>query len=288
MKVLVTGRSGQVGRALLARAPAYVQVVACSHADLDIASKVAVFKAVRHHVPEVIINAAAHTAVDRAETEPELATQINTEAPRHLAQAARAVGARLLHLSTDFVFDGRASRPYRPDDPTHPLSVYGLTKRDGEEAVLEVLGERALVLRTAWVYAAQGRNFVHTMLRLLKEQGAVRVVADQIGAPTAAGSIAEILWKITTTPELAGIHHFTDAGVASWYDFAVAIAREGARLGMLPGNVTVTPITTADHPTAARRPSYSVLDVGSLAELAIPAVHWRVRLREVLEEIRNG
>jgi dTDP-4-dehydrorhamnose reductase len=288
VKVLITGSGGQVGRALTTHAPSDAEIMACSHTDLDIGDSAAVLAAVGRHAPDVIINAAAHTAVDRAESEQELAARINTEGARNLALAARERGVRLLHISTDFVFDGTQSTPYRPDAPTNPLSVYGRTKRAGEEAVLALLPERSVVLRTAWVYAAQGHNFVHTMLRLLAEKGAVRVVADQVGTPTAAGSIAQVLWKIAAASGLTGIHHFTDAGVASWYDFAVAIAEEAGRIGLLSGNLSVTPITTAEYSTPARRPHYSVLDRSSLAELGIAPVHWRTRLRGVLGEIWNG
>lgn len=288
MKVLITGASGQIGRALARSAPAEAELMRCTRAELDIGDEQAVLSATRFFVPDVIINAAAHTAVDRAESEPELARRNNTEGPLHLAQAARQTGARMIHISTDFVFDGSASVPYRPDSPTHPLSVYGSTKRAGELAVLNMLPERSVVLRTAWVYAAQGRNFVHTMLRLLNANRSVRVVADQVGTPTAAQSVAQAIWTIIATPALAGIHHWTDAGVASWYDLALAIAEDGGQLGLVPPETTVTPITTADYPTPARRPAYSVLDCSSLAALAIPQLHWRARLRQVLTEIRNG
>lgn len=236
----------------------------------------------------MIVNAAAYTAVDRAEAERELAQRINEDGPRHLAVAARTFGARFLHISTDFVFDGRSSLPYRPDAPTNPLSVYGQTKRAGEEAVLEVLPERSLILRTAWVYAGQGRNFVLTMLHLMRTKGAVRVVADQVGTPSSARSIAETLWGLTERPGINGIHHWTDAGVASWYDFAVAIAEEGALLGLVPDNVVVTPIATADYPTPARRPPYSVLDKTSLISLGFTPIHWRKRLRGALAEMKRG
>ena len=287
MKVLITGATGQVGRALVASAPHDVELVPCTHAELDVSESEAVASRIRVHAPEVVVNAAAYTAVDRAESEPELARRINSEGPRYLAVAARAAGARLIHLSTDFVFDGNSSVPYRPDSVTSPLSTYGLTKRDGEEGVASVL-PRAIILRTAWVYAAQGRNFVHTMLRLMRTNGSVRVVADQVGTPTTAQSVAQAIWKIIEAPQLAGVHHWTDAGVASWYDFAVAIAEEGAQLGLLPREVSVTPISSAEYPTPARRPHYSVLDRRSLVALAIPQLHWRARLREVLAEIARG
>jgi dTDP-4-dehydrorhamnose reductase len=285
MRVLITGAGGQVGRMLLETRPDDFEVVACTHADLDIGAGKAVRDGVTHYQPAVIINAAAYTAVDKAESEPDAAQRINAEGPGHLAAAARSCGARLIHISTDFVFDGAASAPYRPDSATHPLSVYGRTKRDGEQAVLEALPQRATIVRTAWVYAATGANFVRTMLRVMRANGAVRVVADQVGTPTAARSLAQALWSIAGNPEIRGIHHWTDAGVASWYDFAVAIGEEGSELGLLPPEVTVTPIATADYPTPAHRPSYSVLDKSSLASFGLTPVHWRKRLRSVLKEI---
>ncbi|MGH8211221.1 MAG: dTDP-4-dehydrorhamnose reductase [Steroidobacteraceae bacterium] len=288
MKVLITGVGGQLGRSLLSTAPAVAKVLTASHKDLDIADPSALGEYVRLYSPDVIINAAAYTAVDRAESEPELARRVNGDGPRHLAAAARATGARLIHISTDFVFDGAASVPYRPDAPTNPLSVYGATKRAGEQAVREALPENSVIVRTAWVYAAEGSNFVRTMLRIMNASGSVRVVADQIGTPTAARSLAETLWKIVSQPKITGIHHWTDAGVASWYDFAVAIAEEGAQLGLVSNAVTVTPIATADYPTPARRPPYSVLDTTSLASFGLVPVHWRKRLRAVLGQMNSG
>ena len=288
MKVLITGAGGQVGRCLSSAAPDWAELLTASHTDLDIADAQAVREYVRVHSPDVIINAAAYTAVDRAESEPELAHRANGDGPSHFAVAARDAGARLIHVSTDFVFDGAASSPYRPDAGTNPLGIYGKTKLAGEKAVLELLPGRSVVVRTAWVYAAEGNNFVRTMLRIMNANGSVRVVADQVGTPTAAGSLAETLWKIVAKPEIRGIHHWTDAGVASWYDFAVAIAEEGAELGLVSGNVVVTPIATVDYPTPARRPSYSVLDKTSLTSIGFTPIHWRKRLRDVLREMKRG
>jgi dTDP-4-dehydrorhamnose reductase len=289
VKVLITGAGGQVGRILSSDAPPGVEVLACGHKDLDIADASAVSDYVRLRAPDVIINAAAYTAVDRSESEPELARKGNENGPRHLATAAaRAPGTRLIHLSTDFVFDGAASVPYRPEAATNPLSVYGATKLAGERAVLEELPGRSVVLRTAWVYAAEGANFVRTMLRVMKANGTVRVVADQVGTPTAARWLAEAIWQLVAKPDVTGIHHWTDAGVASWYDFAVAIAEEGALLGLVPPDVTVTPIATAEYPTPARRPSYSVLDKTSLTSRGLTPLHWRKRLRSVLGEMKGG
>jgi dTDP-4-dehydrorhamnose reductase len=285
VKVLIAGAAGQVGRALVDSIPTPIEVVKCSHQGLDVSDERVVLSCIRLHAPDVIVNAAAHTAVDRAESEPELARRVNSDGPRYLALAAREVGARLVHISTDFVFDGASSIPYPPEAPTNPLNVYGVTKRAGEQAVLEVLPERSVVLRTSWVYAAEGSNFVRTMLRLMGANAAVRVVADQVGTPTAAQSVAQAIWRIMERPSLTGIHHWSDAGVASWYDFAVAIADIAENLGLLASKITVTPISTEEYPSAARRPRYSVLDTRSLAVLGIARVHWRRQLQSVLGEL---
>lgn len=287
MKVLITGAQGQVGRCLLASAPQGVTTVGLTHRQLDIGDADAVARTVAEHRPGVIINAAAFTAVDRAETEMEAARRVNGEGPRNLAYAAAAQGVRLLQISTDFVFDGRASQPYTPDAPTAPLGVYGLTKLEGEQAVLELLPQASVVLRTAWVHTSQGANFLLTMLRIMREKRQVRVVADQIGTPTSADSLAAVLWALTRRPEVTGVHHFTDAGVASWYDFAVAISEEATLLGLLPEGIRVAAISTADYPTPARRPAYSVLDKRTLlAALPVEHQHWRVSLRRVLRSIQ--
>jgi dTDP-4-dehydrorhamnose reductase len=208
--------------------------------------------------------------------------------PRFLAQAALAIrGCRLIHISTDYVFDGTGTEPYQPTDATHPLSVYGRAKLLGEQAVRETLGDRAVILRTAWVYAAHGKNFLLTMLRLMRERGAVRVVADQYGSPTAAESIARALWAIAALPKVHGVLHWTDAGKATWYDFARVIAEEGYAAGLLPGSIAITPITTAQYPTAARRPANSVLDTRTAIEqLGITPAPWRVQLRATLARIK--
>jgi dTDP-4-dehydrorhamnose reductase len=289
LKVLVTGAQGQVGRAVLHSVPPGVVAVGLTRAQLDIGDEQAVAAYLRSNQPDLIVNTAAYTAVDRAESEPAAAARANTAGPRNLALAARASGARLLHLSTDFVFDGLACTPYPPDAPTNPLSTYGRTKLAGEAAVRSLLADRSVVLRTAWVYAAEGSNFVRTMLRLMATKGSVRVVADQIGTPTSASSLARIIWAVAARPDASGIYHWTDAGAGSWYDFAVAIAEESAVLGLLPADVRVDPIATSDYPTPARRPNYSVLDKRTaLAELSVAGLHWRTELRAVLRELARA
>lgn len=290
MKALITGSGGQVGRALVVAAPAGVEVLALGHEDLDIGDESAVAACVERFAPDVIINAAAYTAVDKAEQEPDVARRVNEIGPLNLARAARASRrCRLIHVSTDFVFDGNSASAYAPDSPVRPLSVYGQTKLDGERRVREELGDAAVLVRTSWIYDATGRNFLRTMLRLMKERGAVRVVADQIGTPTAAHSVADVLWRFAQAPKVSGVFHWSDAGVASWYDFAVAIAEEAAAVGLLPATVEVTPIATVEYPTPAKRPAFSVLDKrGTVAALTITPVHWRTNLRRVLGEISRA
>ena len=277
-----------MGRALLASAPQRIWLRACAHVDLDISDARTVAAAVSAFAPDLIINAAAYTAVDKAESEPAAAAAINADGPKFLAQAALDVpGCRLLHISTDYVFDGRKPEAYRPDDPTGPMSVYGVTKLAGEQAVREILADRSVILRTAWVYAAAGRNFVLTMLRLMNERGAVRVVADQWGCPTSADSIARACWAIGGRPSVHGTLHWTDAGRASWCDFARAIAEEALALGLLPAPVSVTPISTAEYPTPARRPANSVLESQStVAQIGVTPRPWREELRATLLRIQ--
>lgn len=286
MKVLITGAKGQLGRALQAEAPTGVELVALDRAGLDLADGGTIAAALDRHQPDLILNAAAYTAVDKAETEPELAEAINAAAPGFLAAWAARSGARLVHVSTDFVFDGRRSRAYPPDAPVCPLGIYGASKAAGERVVQEVLPQ-ALIVRTAWVYGAGGRNFVSTMLRLMRERGAVRVVADQIGTPTHARSLARALWALAVAGT-RGIHHFTDAGAASWYDFAVAIAEEGLALGLLDAMAAVEPIASEDYPTPAVRPAFSVLDCASAWAVTGKPAHWRQELRMMLKEEKNA
>jgi dTDP-4-dehydrorhamnose reductase len=282
---VVLGAGGQLGTELRRVAPSGWEVVALTRAEADLAEPTAAAAAVVAARPDVVLNAAAYTAVDQAEREPELALAVNAHAVEAIARAADAAGARLVHVSTDYVFDGAAHEPYPPDAPVAPLGVYGRTKLAGERAALDVLGARATVVRTAWVYAACGRNFVHTMLRLMRERDEVRVVDDQLGTPTWARALAGACWRAAADPGVHGVHHWTDAGVASWYDFAVAIQEEALALGLLARAVPVRPIRTADYPTPARRPSYAVLDrTGGWAALGA-AAHWRVNLRHMLAEL---
>lgn len=286
MKALIAGSGGQLGRALQATSPAGATVIAPAEAEFDILADGATARWLAETGATVLMNAAAYTAVDKAEGDLDRARAINATAPGAMAAAAHAAGARFTHVSTDFVFAGDASRPYRPDDAPAPLGAYGLTKLEGERAVLAA-HPRALIVRTAWVYAAEGANFVHTMLRLMRERPEVRVVADQVGTPTHAASLARAIWALEAAGA-TGTYHWTDAGVCSWYDFAVAIQEEALAAGLLERAVPVIPIRTEDYPTPARRPSWSVLDkTGTYAATGLTPVHWRDELRAACREIAS-
>ena len=284
MKVLVLG-GGQIARAVGAAAPAQHEVVTRTHSELDIVDERALARALGEVKADWIVNAAAHTAVDLAEDEVAKATAVNDTAVALIDRAAAREGSRLLHLSTDFVFDGESTRAYLPADQTNPLSVYGSSKLGGERHVLA--GGAGIVLRTSWVYAASGKNFVLTMLRLMKEKDRINVVCDQIGAPTWATSAAAAIWGLIDVQAAPGIYHWTDLGVASWYDFAVAIQDEALARGLLPRAVPILPIHSSEYPTKARRPAFSVLDSASTRSLiTAPARHWRHNLRVMLDELR--
>ena len=282
MKVLIVGADGQLGRALQAGAPTDATITACNRAQLDITDTDAVASVMARTQPDILFNAAAYTSVDRAEAEPVTADAVNAVAVGGLADAARAVGAHFVHLSTDFVFDGLSGKPYAPDAETAPLNAYGRSKRAGER----LAGDDALVVRTSWLYAATGGNFVLTMLRLMRERSPVRVVADQIGAPTYAPGLAKALWRLGRDG-VRGMCHYSDCGVASRYDFAMAIQEEAMAIGLIETAVPVIPVATADFPLRAARPPCVILDKAKTwALLGNPAPHWRAQLRTMLAEVK--
>jgi dTDP-4-dehydrorhamnose reductase len=291
MKVLLTGAAGQLGQALIASRPAGVELIACSRAELDLANAEACREAVERHRPDWLLNAGAYTAVDKAESEPELAEAVNAGAPAAFAAALATTGGRLLQVSTDFVFNGAQGSPYRPEQPVAPLGVYGATKAAGEVAALQLPGAR--VLRTSWVYGPVGKNFCLTMLRFHASRAAagdaLGVVADQVGCPTSTATLAAACWRaigVAADPNGPRILHWSDAGAASWYDFAVAIGELGVQAGLLERAAMVKPLTTADYPTPARRPSYSLLDCSMSREaLGLEPLHWRVALTGVVASL---
>jgi dTDP-4-dehydrorhamnose reductase len=286
MRVLITGSEGQLGWELKRSLPEGATAMWTDVAELDISDELAVEACLQAFKPTVVINAAAYTAVDKAETEKLLSFKINRDGAMNLARSAASVGARFLHVSTDFVFDGQG-QPYQVTDMANPLSIYGASKYEGECMVLAQAGT-PLVLRTAWVYSSHGGNFVKTMLRLMAERPSLSVVCDQVGSPTWAKGLASALWAYAQLQTPAtGIAHYTDSGVASWYDFAVAISEEAVALGLLKSAIAVLPIPASQYPTPARRPGFSVLDKASSIAVAGVAPHWRVQLRSMLQEYKS-
>jgi len=286
MKVVVTGSRGQLGQELQATRPEGVDLEAWDITQCDVTRADEVLARIRGAKPDLVIHAAADTKVDQAEERPEYTAAINADGAEHVARAAVEVGARLITFSTDFVFDGQQSSPYRPTDATNPLSAYGRSKLDGERRTFAVCPEATLV-RTSWLYSRFGRNFPRTMLRLFAEKDELGVVCDQVGSPTNVRGLAEMAWSLREL-ELSGIYHWADAGAASWYDLAVAVYEEGRELGLVDRDVMIRPIGTADYPTPATRPPYSVLDCRESAEtLGTPPAHWRVALRRMLRDLRE-
>jgi dTDP-4-dehydrorhamnose reductase len=287
VRVLIVGKAGQLARELLGTPPPNIEIVAFDRASLDLADLGAIARSIRDTGPDVVINAAAYTAVDSAETETSRAYLLNDAAVGAMAEACAQRGVRLIHVSTDFVFDGSAGRPYRNDDAPNPLNVYGASKLAGERRIAALAQLDWRIIRTAWVYSSSGKNFVLTMLRLFRERDVVNVVTDQVGAPTSATSLAHCVWRAALDRGESGIFHFTDAGVASWYDFAVAIYEEAMALGLLAKRVQILPIGSDQYPTAARRPAFSVLDTReTLRRFDVKPVHWRTNLRAVLQELK--
>jgi dTDP-4-dehydrorhamnose reductase len=297
MKILLLGGNGQVGtelrrsvaplgRMVVATRAGIIEGEACESADLDQPESLA--SLVERVAPDVVVNAAAWTAVDRAEDEAEAAYRANAEAPRVLAGACAARDALLVHYSTDYVFNGRGSRPYREEDPTAPLGVYGASKRAGEQAI-EASGCRHLIFRTAWVYASHGQNFLRTMLRVGAERDELRVVADQIGTPTPAALIADVTAQVLNQPHGAsGIWHLTANGETSWHGFAEAIFDGAVQRGLLRRAPRVQPITTSEYPTRAQRPGYSRLDTRRLQQdFGVELPDWRSGLDRVLGEMSS-
>jgi dTDP-4-dehydrorhamnose reductase len=285
-RVLITGAGGQLGRELIGTVPPDWVLLPYTSAELDVSRSDMVADVLSRERPSLVINAAAYTAVDAAEREPEVAEAVNARGAGHVAGECRRLGARLIHLSTDYVFDGAQGHPYLPEDPPRPLGVYGRTKLLGEREVTRLSGGDALILRTAWLYSRQGRNFVLTMLRHMQERDEIGVVCDQVGTPTWCRSLAEAIWAAAERPGLKGIHHWTDDGVASWYDFAVAIQEEARTLGDLRRALPIRRLLTSEYPTAAPRPSYSVLDASATsAALDLPRRHWRSNLHLMMREL---
>jgi dTDP-4-dehydrorhamnose reductase len=291
MRLWITGAQGQVGWELQRSLASLGQITATARSDVDLADPAAVAAAFARIAPDVVLNAAADTAVDRAESDPDTAYALNARLPEQLAALCAAADALLVHWSTDYVFDGAASRPYREDDATAPAGVYGASKLEGEIAI-RASAARHLILRTAWVYAARGGNFLKTMLRLANTRDSLRVVADQIGAPTWSRHIADataaLLLRAGAQQQIRDTLHLTAAGQTSWHGFAEAVIARGAALGLCRA-VPVAPISTAEYPTPARRPAYSVLDGERLASVyGLQLPDWSVGVEACLDELSTA
>jgi dTDP-4-dehydrorhamnose reductase len=287
VKVLVVGKNGQLARELQKTVPTDIDFVVVGQDELDISSQDEVDEFINCHKPDIVINAAAYTAVDKAESEIEQAYAVNRDGPLFLAQACQSSKLRLIHVSTDFVFDGEKNKQYKEEDPTNPLGVYGNSKLEGEKAVIKHC-QNHVIVRTAWVYSSHGNNFVKTMLKLMKDRDELGIVSDQIGTPTWARGLAKWIWSVVDNDDVKGVYHWTDAGVASWYDFSLAIQELGLEKGLLSKAIDVLPIKTEDYPTPAKRPAFSVLEK-SKAEKAsgMNTCHWRKQLSEMLDELTH-
>lgn len=293
MRVLITGARGQLGWELERTAPEggpnSINLIAAdaNGSRLDITDSAAVEHYVRRQTPDLIINSAAYTAVDAAERNEALAFSVNGAGAANLAKAAKTAGCRIIHMSTDFVFDGQNESPYSPDDEPNPVGVYGCSKLAGEQAVLES-GADAVVIRTSWLYSVHGGNFVKTMLRLMGEKDEIKVVDDQRGSPTWGRGLADAIWRVAVKPEIQGVLHWCDAGVISWFEFAQGIQQEALALGLLDRAARLSAVSTAEYPTAARRPAYSALDAsGATAALGLVQRPWRDGLHDMLVELKN-
>jgi dTDP-4-dehydrorhamnose reductase len=282
VRAIVIGASGQLGLELIKWAPRDVEVVGFSHAQCDITVPSTVEAAVADFRPEVVINAAAYTAVDAAEKQSELAHAVNAVGAGNVARAAEKNRARTIHVSTDYVFDGAARAPYTPDMPANPINEYGRSKAAGEQQVLRT-SSSSLIIRSGWLYASHSKNFVGTMLSAMRAGRPLRVVSDQIGVPTSASGLATAIWKCAAG-ELRGIQHWADEGTASWYDFAVAIQEIALERQLLRSATEIVPVSSDQYPTPARRPRYSVLDARGLWLAVGPPRHWRTALSAVMTE----
>ena len=283
MNILVTGANGQLGNEMqvLARENLQHTYFFTDVQELDICDEQAVYAYVSEHKIDIIVNCAAYTAVDKAEDNVELCDKLNNIAPGYLARAAQANGAAMIQVSTDYVFDGTAHVPYTEEEPTCPASVYGSTKLAGEQNVMDHC-EKAMVIRTAWLYSIYGNNFVKTMIRLGQERDSLGVIFDQIGTPTYANDLAQAIFAAINKGVVRGIYHFSDEGVCSWYDFTIAIHR-------LAGiaSCKVKPLHTADYPAKAPRPHYSVLDKTKIKDtFGIEIPHWEESLKRCINQLR--
>ncbi len=286
-KVILLGAAGQLGRLVAESAPNNIVLDCFSREELDITDHRGVKELIEKISPDIVINTAAYTAVDNAEEQHKLAYAINAQAVENIA-ITTPPETRIIHVSTDFVFSKISERPYKPDDLIAPESVYGQSKAAGEKTIIQHHPDNAIILRTSWLYSAQGKNFVTTMLRLMSEKDELSIVSDQFGSPTSAHLLAGIIWKFALESQADGVFHWSDRGIVTWYDFALEIYTQARKLGILKKDVTIRAITTKDYPTPATRPCYSALDSTSTEDvLGIKTSPWQEELYKVLEKIKG-
>lgn len=284
MKILLTGANGQLGRCFQDRLPEDWQIKALGSAELNIANLSQVEDIVHSWKPDAIVNAGAYTAVDKAEDDAEAAAEVNTKGPENLALAARSIGAKLIHVSTDYVFDGQGTTPYLETDATNPLGVYGKTKLEGEQAVHAVLPD-AVVIRTAWVFSEYGNNFVKTMISLAEKRDALGIVSDQRGCPTYAGDLASAIINLLQKSSPGGIYHYGGDTEVSWFEFADRIFDVAVSNGRIPKKPALTPMTTEQYPTPAKRPAYSVLSGDKIKAVGISLSNWGNALTNIIGKV---
>jgi len=286
MKVLIIGKSGQLANELLAEKSSTCEILTAGRADIDITNYLELNNFVEAYQPSVIINSSAYTAVDKAESDIEAAYAINHIAVENLAKIAKMNSAKLVHVSTDFVFNGESTAPYGVNDTTSPMSIYGASKRAGEQAIIDTYPENSTIVRTSWLYSTFGNNFVKTMLKLMEEKEELGIVNDQVGSPTSAKGLAKFIWTLIEKPKVDLIYHWCDSGSASWFEFALAIQEEGFKHGLLTKKIPIKGIPSTSYPTPAQRPKYSVLDCSSSQDLLV-STHWRDQLINCLANLKE-